>query len=31
MKEVLAETGWGNKDAFYRVAQAISEYTKEVV
>ena len=25
MKEVLAETGWGNKDAFYRVAQAISE------
>ncbi|MCD6456993.1 MAG: hypothetical protein J7K81_09445, partial [Methanophagales archaeon] len=22
---VLAETGWGNKDAFYRVAQAISE------
>lgn len=24
MKEVLAETGWGNKDAFYRVAQAIS-------
>ena len=25
MGEVLAETGWGNKDAFYRVAQAISE------
>lgn len=25
MKEMLAETGWGNKDAFYRVAQAISE------
>jgi putative DNA methylase len=25
MKEVLAETGCGNKDAFYRVAQAISE------
>ena len=25
MKEVLAETRWGNKDAFYRVAQAISE------
>ncbi len=25
MKEVLAESGWGNKDAFYRVAQAISE------
>jgi hypothetical protein len=25
MKEVLAETGWGTKDAFYRVAQAISE------
>ncbi|MCW3129353.1 MAG: hypothetical protein N2V75_04550, partial [Methanophagales archaeon] len=25
MKEVLAETGWGNKDAFFRVAQAISE------
>ncbi len=25
MKEVLAETEWGNKDAFYRVAQAISE------
>jgi len=24
MKEVLAETGWGTKDAFYRVAQAIS-------
>jgi adenine-specific DNA methylase len=25
MKKVLAESGWGNKDAFYRVAQAISE------
>lgn len=25
MNEVLAETGWGNKDAFFRVAQAISE------
>jgi len=24
MKEVLTETGWGNKDAFYRVAQAVS-------
>jgi len=25
MRKVLAESGWGNKDAFYRVAQAISE------
>lgn len=25
MKKVLEETGWGAKDAFYRVAQAISE------
>jgi adenine-specific DNA methylase len=25
MKKVLAESGWGNKDPFYRVAQAISE------
>ncbi|RLG33464.1 DNA methylase [Methanosarcinales archaeon] len=25
MKKVLAETGWGNRDIFYRVAQAISE------
>ena len=25
MKKVLADSGWGNKDAFYRVAQAISE------
>lgn len=25
MKKVLANSGWGNKDAFYRVAQAISE------
>ena len=25
LREVLAETGWGNKDAFYRVVQAISE------
>jgi len=25
MKKVLAETGWGNRDVFYRVAQAISE------
>jgi adenine-specific DNA methylase len=25
MKGALAESGWGNKDAFYRVAQAISE------
>lgn len=25
MKKVLMETGWGNKDAFYWVAQAISE------
>ncbi len=25
MKKVLSESGWGNKDAFYRVAQAISE------
>ena len=25
MKKVLADGGWGNKDAFYRVAQAISE------
>jgi adenine-specific DNA methylase len=24
MREVLAETGWGDKDAFYRVAQAVS-------
>jgi len=25
IKKFLAESGWGNKDAFYRVAQAISE------
>ncbi|MBA7520313.1 hypothetical protein ES705_12406 [subsurface metagenome] len=25
MKKVLADSGWGNKDSFYRVAQAISE------
>ena len=25
MKQVLQESGWGSKDAFYRVAQAISE------
>ena len=25
MKRVLSDSGWGNKDAFYRVAQAISE------
>jgi len=25
MKEVLFESGWGTKDAFYRVAQAIAE------
>lgn len=25
MKKVLADSGWGYKDAFYRVAQAISE------
>jgi len=25
MKKVLTDSGWGNKDAFYRVAQAISE------
>ena len=25
MKEVLLESGWGTKDAFYRVAQAIAE------
>jgi len=25
MRKVLQETGWGNKDTFYRVAQAISE------
>ena len=25
MKKVLADSGWGHKDAFYRVAQAISE------
>jgi len=25
MKKVLIETGWGNNDIFYRVAQAISE------
>ena len=25
MKDVLQESGWGNKDYFYRVAQAISE------
>ncbi|WP_206202405.1 DUF1156 domain-containing protein [Thermodesulfobacterium sp. TA1] len=25
MKKVLSESGWGNKEVFYRVAQAISE------
>jgi len=25
MKKILVESSWGNKDAFYRVAQAISE------
>jgi len=25
MKKALVDSGWGNKDAFYRVAQAISE------
>jgi len=25
MKKVLTDSGWGNKDAFFRVAQAISE------
>jgi len=25
MNQILMESGWGNKDAFYRVAQAISE------
>lgn len=25
MKKILANSGWGNKDSFYRVAQAISE------
>jgi adenine-specific DNA methylase len=25
MKKILTDSGWGNKDAFYRVAQAISE------
>ena len=25
MKKVLANSGWGNRDAFFRVAQAISE------
>jgi hypothetical protein len=24
MKKVLSESGWGDKDAFYRVAQAIA-------
>jgi len=25
MKKVLSESGWGNNENFYRVAQAISE------